>query len=279
MQNLPAPTIDHVVINVRDRMDEALPLYQRLGFCLTPRGHHSLGSINHLAIFGTDYLELIAVPPGKTDRNDILQYPEGLNGLVFGAEDSDSIYARLVDAGVPVEPPNAFFRPVDLPGGPQDAAFRTIRLKHGTVAAGRMYFCQHMTRHLVWRDEWRTHANGTIGVHSATICSDTPAALGALLARMFGASAVRAIPSGVQLMLGMSNFDIVTPDEIALRYGDAAPNPQGRRDYMAALTFRTRATAMAAQALTEGAIPFTRSDNRVLVSAAHTIGATLEFVG
>ena len=40
----------------------ALETYRRLGFTLTPRGYHTLGSMNHLAIFGTEYLELIAGP-------------------------------------------------------------------------------------------------------------------------------------------------------------------------------------------------------------------------
>ena len=50
----PVPTLDHVVINARDRLDEAADTYQRLGFTLTPRGHHSVASMNHLAVFGTD---------------------------------------------------------------------------------------------------------------------------------------------------------------------------------------------------------------------------------
>ena len=81
---LPMPTLDHVVVNVHDRMDEAAALYARLGFTLTPRGTHSLGSINHLAIFGTDYLELIGTPEGGGARQDILGWPMGLNGLVWG---------------------------------------------------------------------------------------------------------------------------------------------------------------------------------------------------
>ena len=40
--------LDHVVINVLRRMDEAADLFAALGFRLTPRGHHSLGSVNHL---------------------------------------------------------------------------------------------------------------------------------------------------------------------------------------------------------------------------------------
>src|SRR5262245_6817321 len=89
---LPAATLDHVVINARDDMDRAADTYRRLGFTLTERGYHSLGSINHLAMFGTDYLELIALPKGATTgRMDLLTFPFGLNGLVFGSEDSAEI--------------------------------------------------------------------------------------------------------------------------------------------------------------------------------------------
>ena len=46
------PVLDHVVINVMGRLDEAAAQYQRLGFQLTERGYHTLGSSNNLAIFG-----------------------------------------------------------------------------------------------------------------------------------------------------------------------------------------------------------------------------------
>ena len=51
---LPVPTLDHVVVNVCDRIDDGLQTYRRLGFTMTPRGYHTLGSMNHLAIFATD---------------------------------------------------------------------------------------------------------------------------------------------------------------------------------------------------------------------------------
>ena len=81
---------------------------------MTPRGYHTLGSMNHLAILGTEYLELIAAPPGDTRRAEILAAPFGLNGLVFGTDDSAAVYAALHAAGVPVEPPLEFSRPVEL---------------------------------------------------------------------------------------------------------------------------------------------------------------------
>ena len=192
MPVLPMPTLDHVVVNVRDRLDEACATYQRLGFTMTPRGHHTLGSMNHLAIFGTEYLELIAAQPGDARRAEILDAPLGLNGLVFGTDDSAAVYAALEAAGVPSEPPLQFSRPVVLPSGKRDATFRTVRLKPGVIAAGRIYFCHHFTRDLVWRDEWRHHANGVVGVMRAVIAAQDPAALGAVFARMFGAAAVRS---------------------------------------------------------------------------------------
>src|SRR5260370_33459586 len=118
---LPVATLDHVVINARDDMDRAADIYTRLGFALTERGYHSLGSMNHLAMFGTDYLELIAVPKGATTgRLDLLNFPFGLNGLVFGSEDSAVTYSELTKVGVPVEPPVEFPRPGKYTGGPPD---------------------------------------------------------------------------------------------------------------------------------------------------------------
>jgi len=72
---LPVATLDHVFINARDDLDHAADIYRRLGFTLTQRGYHSMGSMNHLAMFGTDFLELIAVPKGATIRRDLLDYP------------------------------------------------------------------------------------------------------------------------------------------------------------------------------------------------------------
>ena len=276
---LPVPTLDHVVINVRDRVDDGAETYRRLGFTLTPRGYHTLGSMNHLAMFGTEYLELIAAPAGDTRRQEILSAPDGLNGLVFGTEDSDRTYATLRAAGVPVDPPQQFSRPVELPGGARDATFRTVRLTPGTVAAGRLYFCHHLTRDLVWRDEWRHHANGVIGVARAVIAAREPAALGATFRRMFGADAVRDTADGCTLAVGLASFDVLTPAALAREFGDAAPDGGGRAEYMAALAFRTHSLDTAAAALAAGGIAGVRRDARhVVVPAGAAFGALLEFV-
>ena len=272
------PTLDHVVINVRDRIDEGAETYRRLGFTLTPRGYHTLGSMNHLAMFGTDYLELIAAPAGNTRRPEILEAPEGLNGLVFGTEDSAATHFAMESAGVPVFPPGEFSRPVSLPEGNRDAVFRTVRLLPGMVPAGRLYFCQHLTRHLVWRDEWRHHANGATAVTRAFIAARDPSDLASLFSRMFGPDAVRPIHGGRTLTVGAARFDIVTPEALHDLFGDAAPDGGGRETFMAALEFRTRSLDAAWRTMERGTVPGARREqDRVIVPAAAAFGATLSF--
>lgn len=276
---LPVATLDHVVINARDDMDRAADIYRRIGFTLTERGYHSLGSMNHLAMFGTDYLELIAIPKGaSTGRMDLLDYPYGLNGLVFGSEDSAATYAALSAAGVPVDPPNEFTRPVKHAGGQGDARFRTIRMKPGVVPYGRVYYCHHFTRDLVWRDEWRHHANGTVAVARALIVEPDPARGAKLYADMFGPDNIRDIDGGKSVVIGNARFDIVTEAALRGQFGDAAPAAEGRPAYMAGLSFRTLSLGKAVGALKAGGIETSAQDGRIVVPARAALNAVLEFV-
>jgi hypothetical protein len=276
----PVPTLDHVVINARDDMDRVADVYRRLGFTLTERGYHSLGSMNHLAMFGTDYLELIAVPRGATSgRLDLLNFPFGLNGLVFGSEDSAITYSELSKAGVPVEPPVEFTRPVKFAGGQGDARFRTVRMKAGVVPYGRVYYCHHFTRDLVWRDEWRHHKNGVVAVARALIVEPDPAKGAKLYADMFGSEAVRDIAGGKTVVVGNSRFDILTEAALKEQFGDAVPDAEGRPAYMAGLTFRVTSLAKAAHALQEGAVGTAgEGHGRIVVPAKHAANAVLEFI-
>src|ERR1700729_1828940 len=109
--------LDHVVINALFEMDRAAALMSQLGFTLTPRGYHSLGSINHLMVFEGGYLELVGLPLG-TDvlRRDVLETPLGLNGLVFQAKEFDAIIGPLRDSSLAMLPPQDFSRPAIIDG-------------------------------------------------------------------------------------------------------------------------------------------------------------------
>lgn len=278
MTVLPVPTLDHVVVNVRDRIDEGLETYRRLGFALTPRGYHTLGSMNHLAILGTEYLELIAVPRDEPRRSDILDAPIGLNGLVFGTENADAVFEALHANGVPVLPANRFSRPVELPGGERrDASFATVRLAPEATDVGRLYFCQHFTRDLVWRDAWRHHPNGAIGVIRAVIAADDPGAIASLFSRMFGPDAVRGEGGERSLSIGLSRFDVVTPARLRADFGAAAADQGGRSAFMAALTLRTRSLAQAAASFAGEGIQVEASPDRLVIPHGSAFGVAIEF--
>lgn len=61
-------------------------------------------------------------------------------------------------------------------GAAREARFRTVRMKAGVVPYGRVSYIHHFTRDLLWRDEWRHHANGVVAVVRAMIVDPDPAA-------------------------------------------------------------------------------------------------------
>ncbi len=273
---LPLPVLDHVVVNVRDGLDDAATLWERLGFMLTPRGHHTLGSSNHLAVFGTDYLELLGVQPGGA-RTDVLDWPVGLNGLVFKTYDADATYGDLHAGGLPVLPAQAFSRPVEMPGGAQDAAFRTVRIERDAAPAGRLFFCQHLTPSLVWNGAWQRHGNGALGILRVIIAADDPAGPASLLSRMFGWNAVPPRDGGASMAAGLAQVDILTPHALQAEFGGAAPAADGRKAWMAALTLRTASLDAAAAALAAGGVPHTHGPAGIVVPASELGGMTLVF--
>src|ERR1700678_2637116 len=165
-------SLDHVVINTLFDLDRAATLMSQLGFTLTPRGYHSLGSINHLMVFEGHYLELVGLPLG-TDvlRRDVLETPLGLNGLVFQATDIDACISQLRGSGLTVLEPQSFSRPVTIDGVEQLARFRTVRTAPELFEGGRVYYCQQYTPELVWHRPWMSHPNGCQGLSELVVVS------------------------------------------------------------------------------------------------------------
>jgi hypothetical protein len=212
--------LDHAVINVLGELDAAEARYRRLGFQLTERGHHSLGSSNHLAIFGTDYLELLGYEPGGTTKPaDLWGHPTGLTGLVFKLPAPDALEADLRRRGVAIEAPAEFHRPVHLADGPHNARFRVIRVAQELVENGRTFFCHHYTPGLVWRREWQDHPNGVTGIAEFVIASREPSRTATLYDRMFGPDLLVPTAGGVWFKAGTTKVSFLDPTTIAQRFG------------------------------------------------------------
>jgi catechol 2,3-dioxygenase-like lactoylglutathione lyase family enzyme len=140
--------LDHAVILVRD-LDRAQDSYRRLGFTLTPRGFHSLGSQNHCIMFGRDYLELMALPaappPALQYFAEFLARGEGVGALALASDDAAGAYAELTQSGIAAEPPLALSRR----SGSQRSALHARQLPPARTPGFRTFVCQHHTPGIV----------------------------------------------------------------------------------------------------------------------------------
>jgi glyoxalase-like protein len=273
--------LDHVVVDVREDLDAAASLFRRLGFSLTARGYHTLGSANHLAIFRSNYLELLGWEHGTQDvRAELLRYPVGLNGVVFRADDAGRLCTALREDGLPAQDPLTFSRPVRLPnGGEGEAQFRTVRFEPGTFGATRMYFCEHLTPELVWRREWSAHPNGALDVVRLIIQAEHPHRLGTLFATMFGEERTRLEGDGCTVQAENARIEIMTRADLHARFRDTAPNLAGRDEAPAVLTLHTSSLSAASEALRSGELPSIQTgDDRLVVPAQSAMNVTIEFV-
>lgn len=230
--------LDHLVINTLFDMDRAAALMSQLGFTLTPRGYHSLGSINHLVMFEHDYVELLGLPSGTDKvRKDLLESPRGLNGLVFKASDADAAQRSLRNSGLAMLEPQSFSRPVTIDGVEHVARFRTVRAAPELFEAGRVYYCQHDTPELVWHSPWMSHGNGVRGLIELAVVTanadvDVPCYAKAAQSspEKQGDDWMVALPGGFRLSL-------MSPARYRKRYGEQCVEPDGRQSFFGAIVF------------------------------------------
>jgi catechol 2,3-dioxygenase-like lactoylglutathione lyase family enzyme len=271
--------IDHLILNVREHMDEAVEKFGRLGFRLTPRGYHTLGSINHLMVFKRGYLELLGFVEGKpAPRTELVSNPIGLIACALSSSDARAVYEALTAKGIPLRgEPGDFSRPVELADGQVgDASFRVARLDRTAVEGPMLTFCQHFTPQLVWRPEWQTHPNGVDDLHSAVAVVANPDRALSSFANVLGDDVVSR--NGASVLLGDFTLKLVTAPALQAEFGELAPDPQGRASYMAAVTLRTASLDMGRRALDIGGVPYHDTKDSLTVSASAAMGTTLRFV-
>ena len=275
--------IDHVVIAVAD-LDQAAADFARLGFTLTPRGRHTMGSENHCAMFAGDYFELLAVPadhPVTRYYSDFLAHGDGLAALALKTDDAAGFHTELASAAISAAPPVDFSRPVVLPEGVRDAAFRITQVDIGETPGGRIFACQHFTRDVVWRPEYERHANGVIGLHGISVLSDPPhfGATRRAYERLFDRAAEGSGEDGHlwRVATGNTPIEVLTPTAFAERYagrdGTARALP-----FFAALSFRVRSLAQTRSILDRAGVEFgALADGSIAVSAPLTHGLVVVF--
>jgi len=198
----PAPgslNIDHVAHFV-PHIDEVRTVLERLGFTVTPFSAQShrlhpggpltpAGTGNRCVMLKQGYLEFLT-PTGDTPvadqlRNAIKRYT-GVHLVAFGTASPDVDRARLAKAGFDPLDPVALQREIGIATGADTARFTVVRVPPGTMAEGRIQFCQHHTPEFLWQPRWLEHANRVSALTAVLLCVADPQEAARRYARFTG---------------------------------------------------------------------------------------------
>ena len=111
-----------------------------------------------------------------------------------------------------------------LPEGTFDARFRVVAVDPSPLQGVRVFFCQHLTPHLVWRREWQSHANGALGITHLLVAVSDPVRAGEAFARLLGIAAGRPIAGGLEIDAGGWSLRFLAHDAVRRSFAPAPPD-------------------------------------------------------
>lgn len=256
--------LDHVIFYAGFDLPGAASLLARLGFTLTPKGRHTIGSVNQLAILDDVYIELIGFEPGTRPnvRPDLQRQTPGLNGVAL-RENFVAEYGRVQNTYW--NAPMILDRPIDLGEEKSVVSFRITTLSK-KASDFRVFLCHHFTPQFVWRPEWKVHANGVVGVASICLKSDE-----APLVRDMLAIARRAV----------SSQEEISSKLVEVHIEETKTNDAGRQqaDNRSSVKFLSRDLAGVINVLQRNGVSYrVPGGNEIIVSLPEPLNVDFRFV-
>jgi hypothetical protein len=183
---VPAPgalTLDHVAHFVPD-VAAASAALERLGYTLTPYSPQShrltpdgplvpAGTGNRCVMLEGGYLEFLTATgdsPVATQLRAAMARYTGLHLVAFGTSGPAQDHARLEQQGYRPLPAVALQRPIETEQGTDTARFTVVRVPPGTMAEGRIQYCQQHTPQLLWQARWVVHRNTATALAAVILC-------------------------------------------------------------------------------------------------------------
>jgi hypothetical protein len=128
----------------------------------------------------------------------------------------------------------------------------------------------------VWRPEWQSHPHGARAIVRIIVATGDPGQTASLFRALFGPESVTERDVRYIVRAGEAQVELATPAAIAGEFGDAAADPAGRSEYLAAIELKVDSLANTAAQL--GNVPGVRSDpRRVVVPARAAFNTTIVF--
>jgi hypothetical protein len=191
--------LDHVAHFV-PHIDAASRTLEQAGFTLTPFSQQSqraepggpllpAGAGNRCVMLERGYLEFLTptadTPVAHQLRTAIKRYA-GPHLVAFGTAAAEIDHARLAAAGFSPLEPIALQREIDTERSRETARFTVVRVPPGTMAEGRIQYCQQQTPELLWQPRWISHPNRATGLAGVILCVPDPREAAQRYARFTG---------------------------------------------------------------------------------------------
>ena len=280
--------LDHLVICVRDLAQAALD-WQTLGFNLTPTGVHPFGTSNRLAMFGNNFLELLAVtdaaavPPAAPGRfsfaahnRDFLATGEGMSMLAMHSADAHADATHFKADGIGAYAPFDFGRDAVLPGGGAARVAFSLAFATDPAMPGIAFFtCQQ--RHppeLFWKPEYQRHPNGVLRAIEVVMSAPEPAQHRAFLERLTEGGAEVA-PGRLTVGERGDRITVLGPSEMARRLPGVTVDGPPR---FCAARLAVSDLDATGRFLKNNGVAFEAIDKALLTAPAASHGLALEFV-
>ncbi len=166
---------DHLVIMARDQMCLVAKQFSDLGFRLSAKSTHNLGSSNQLIVLDSTYLEILGWEEGTVpQRAEIANLAFGLDALVFRTNNAEACFRALKEAGFVPNAVQDLSRPAQVGNEIKQAFFKTVRFSQQPIEGLRIYFCEHVTPDFVWVKADQQHPNQLNHLQSITLGSANP---------------------------------------------------------------------------------------------------------
>jgi hypothetical protein len=191
----------------------------------------------------------------------------------------EQAYARLESLAMAGDPPKSFSRPVTLAdGSTHDARFRTVTARADAFPAARLYFCEHLTPELLWREEWQSHANGVSGFSELVLVTTDVSGTAERLGELLGAPARRGENGGLSLALpGGFRLSMLSRADYRERFGEMAGSGEGREAFLGAVGLHCGDVENAARFARDAGARSARLSGSLLAAAIEPFDALLVF--
>jgi catechol 2,3-dioxygenase-like lactoylglutathione lyase family enzyme len=270
--------IDHAVVGVRD-LERARSSYERLGFRLTPRGHHvGRGTADHCVMFAADHVELHGLVDPSMPNHDLdrfLEQREGMMALALLSTDADATHSAwhevglasaLCDLGRVLEPET-------------ELRFKKVKLPPEATGGVPLFACAHLTPEPMRQAAWLEHPNGSIGIASITVAVEEPGALVEPMAQVFGSTNLTETDDTLAVHTGHGVVLFATPDDLDMLHPHLQTLALDSHPTLATLSLEVRDLERTAAWLEDHDVPYSRDRRGAIgVGPELTHGVMLEFV-